>query len=319
MTIYFAGGEIGAFVPVDAMSYELNLQPYYWDPDFTRAALYVSSGGVTYAESYHWTEATGEFWFHGEAYVDTGSASELPAMSLYDDSDQEVLRFTVQNSITYRAYYWNGSSFTQVGTTVTIGSDTRQVWDIRFNMDASGTVALYTSGTKRLEVTGVDLSALGVAYMRLRSAGQMMWTQIICADEPTIGWRLKTIPPTGAGASTDFTGTYAEVDEVKYADADFINSSTNGHVELFSHGTTVPTGYAIRGVAVTARAKKGLTGPANLQLALRSGSTTYTSSSQALDVGYGAFVAIWETDPATTADFTTSAIASLQFGVKAIT
>lgn len=320
MTILFAGGEMGAFIPADADCVELSTGSF--NSSFARCALLIN-GATTYAESAHWTNET-DCWLHFDLLVDrtTGSGSETTYLSAYDSSDTEVYRIRMSQAsavMTVKQYYWNGSTFTQLGTSFTTNMDTLNTFDVHVDFSASGSGTIYLSGTQRLTGTA-DLSGLnGISYVRLRGSLECYYSQVMAADESTIGWRLKTVPATGAGATTDWTGTYAEIDEIVYSDADFINSDTADQVELFSHGSTIPTGYVVNGVAVTARAKCGTGGPQNLQMAIRSGGTTYVSSSIALDAGYTANVNIWETDPATSAAFTTSAITSLQFGVKSIT
>jgi hypothetical protein len=212
--------------------------------------------------------------------------------------------------------------WTNVGAAVTYGQSVLNTVDLYIDGNSgTGTATLFLSGTERESATADFTSITGIDELQfhgVNSAAGCSISQVIVADEPTIGWRLTTVPPTGAGATTDWTGTYAEVDEIVYSDADFINSSVADQVELFSHGTAIPSGYRVRAVVVAARAKRGGSGPQSLQLALRSSGTTYVSSTKALGVGYDGPFAVWEEDPATTADFTSSSIAALQFGVKSI-
>jgi hypothetical protein len=222
--------------------------------------------------------------------------------------------------------YWNGSAWTIAGSAYAATVNTLQTFDIHIvSNTASGTVASYISGTQKSLAT-VDLSAFsGIAQFRVwgKTVGiavPVYYSQAIAANESTIGWRLTTVPPTSGGATTDWTGTYAEIDEITYSDADFINSATVNQVELVAHSTTIPSGYLVRGVAVTARGRRSSgSGPQHLQLAVRSGGTVYVSGSKSLGLGYQPFTNVWEDDPATSADFTTSAITSLQYGVKSIT
>jgi hypothetical protein len=103
-----------------------------------------------------------------------------------------------------------------------------------------------------------------------------------------------------------------------YSDLDFINSGTANQVSTFAINAPTLTGYVVQAVAVTARANRGSGGPQNLKLVLRSAGTDYLGSTKSLDVGYGAFVEIWETDPATSAAWVNTAISTLQPGVKSI-
>lgn len=320
MTILFAGGEMGSFIPADGNCREQTTSAYY-DSAFARASINLS-GAVTYAQSFEWTEEA-DCWIHADLYVDgVSGGSEFTLLTAYNASDIAVyqLRGTYATNLTIKQYTSpDGSAWTQRGTSFTTSIDTRNTFDIHVHSDASGSATVYVSGTERLTASA-DLSGLdGIAYIRLSGSLRTHWSQIIVSDESTIGKRLKTVPATGAGATTTWIGTYAEIDEAVYADVDFINSASADEVELFAHSSTVSGGYSVQAVVVTARAKRGASGPQNLQLALRSGGTTYFTASQALGLGYGAHVGIWEDDPATAAAFTTSAITTAQFGVKSIT
>jgi hypothetical protein len=321
MTILTGGGEISSGVPADASTTDTTAGGY--DSAFCRGSVYVYSlgnGVGSYFESEHITE-TSEVFFHADWYQDAWFNPE-DVVTFFDGAGLAVFRLRVSNSsMLCQAQYLasDGTTWTNIGSSFTTLLDTRNTIDIHMNAANPGTVSVYMSGTERSTGTA-DLSHIGgVAYYRIRSSLNSYWSQMLLSTESTIGHRLKTVPPTGAGATTDWTGTFNEIDEIPYNDADFVNSSTNGQVELFSHGTTIPSGYRVKAVIVAARAKRGSTGPSNLQLALQSGGTTYTSSSKALGLGYGAYTAVWENDPATAAPFTASAIETLQFGVKAIT
>jgi hypothetical protein len=183
------------------------------------------------------------------------------------------------------------------------------------------------SGTLRITAS-VNLSTLtGIAKVRAWGInrginGPVDYTQFVLATETTIGMRVGTIYMSGQGVTHTFdTGGYANIDELVYSDADFVQSGTAGQIELFT-GTPVPsfTGYSIRALALTARAKSDGSAPAHFRFQLRSGGVTYDNGSDlALDFGYGNYCAVWETNPATSAAFQPSEISALQYGVKSVT
>jgi hypothetical protein len=326
MTIYFAGGEMGAFIPSDTNVSESTSTIF--DSSFARCAVRTMRT-TEYAESASFS-ALADCWLHFEmSSASNGNDTTARAvLTAYTSSDTAFARLVSGGggAAVMSLEYWNGTAWTNAGGTITLDVNTRaQTIDMHIvSNSASGSIKLYIAGTERLDSGTINLSSYsGVAYVRTTGHSVVgtttAFSQIVVANESTIGWRLKTAPVTGAGATTDWTGSYTEIDELAYSDADFINSATANQVELFSHATTIPAGYTVRAVVVTARAKRGTTGPQNLRLILRSGGTTYDNGSDlALDEGYGAFCAVWETDPATSADFTASSIASLQFGVKSI-
>jgi len=326
MTILFQGGELGAFVPSDGSVNESTLASYgSFDPAFARCFIGTTGGGsACYAESAEFTE-TAETYTHFEVTGPLGSSSTM--VSFLDASNVVIATMTATASSPYTSWtlsmeYRNGGGvMTAIGTPF-IMPKTRAPHDIYIFCDAAGGMKHYVSGTLR-NSGSADLSHLdGVAKIRLHAGTfERHWSQVIVADEPTIGMRLFTMYPSGAGATSQFTGSYTAVDEIAYSDSDYIFSDTNGDVSVFA-GTLVGalTGYTIRSVGVSARAKCGAGGPQNLRLVIRSGSTNYPNGSDIpLDVGYTANQVVWETDPDTTLDWTSVGASAIQFGVKAIT
>lgn len=328
MTELFNGGEMDSFTPSDGDVIESAATsggPRF-NPSFARCGISCGAdtflgSDITYAETAHWSAQT-EAYIHFDLWMPQPSPVVGTLFSMFNAGGQAIrIRATKVDSITHTLdlQYLDNLAAWQSAGTVTLPVSL-QTFDIHWKFDASGEMDLYVAGTRRIEFTA-DLSHLaGIQYARLhRLYSFTVWSQIMADTEPTIGHRLYTIPPASNGANTAWTGTYTEVDEIAYSDADFINSGTANQVETFAGTTPTLTGYVIQSVTVGARGKTDGSGPSNLQLALRSSSTDYFSSSKALDVGYGPFQNIWETNPATSADWVNSAISGLQFGVKSIT
>lgn len=317
MTRLFAGGEMGAFVPSTASVYESSSSGLFYDSAFARCGIFVG-GSTSYADSFEFAGQT-DIWIHGEVY-NLSVFGNLPFLGLLNASGTEVYQIRPvdfgASSLIWQMYRWNGSAFVTHGSTVTV-SDARQTYDLHVDI-ANDTVKLYISGTLRVTASGTDLSGMtDIAQIRLRSSNQSIHSQIIAQTTSTIGQRLMTAPVTGTGATDQWTSSYTSVDEMVYSDSDFIFSDTPAQVEMM---TVTPvgalTGYSIAAWVVTARANTDGSGPANLRLAVRSGTTNYFSGSDLpLDAGYGAFVGVWEEDPDTTLAWTTT---SPQVGVKSI-
>lgn len=328
MTILYAGGEMGSVVPSDSNVYESTFSGAAYDSNFARA--YLRCTGSTAYGTAALASAEDDLWVHFELFQSnaTSSASLRTVCEWLDGSG--VAKFRLQTSMTsdlWELHYHNGSAWVALGSQFTADGGTRQTIDIHFVCNsASGSVNMYLSGTNRLNSGTVNLSSItGIKTMKMYGNtvsinGDYAFSQILMATgETTIGKRVMTLYPSGAGATDQWTNSYTAIDETTYSDADFIFAESANLVEVFA-GTAQGsmTGYSVRAIAVTARANTDGIGPENIQLAVRTGSTNYFSSSQALDVAMGAHYAIWETNPNTTIDWTTSDISSLQFGVKSI-
>lgn len=319
MSIIWCGGEMGAFIPADSLATEITTS-FHFNSSFSRCG--VTAGTSSSFETPAFAAQT-DFYIHvclSNGFFASGSTTP---MLLVDGSDVEQVKITYNRGTDELTLaYWNGASYTTVDTISVSLEQVTQDTDIYVKCNtASGQLKLYIAGTLRIDSGVIDLSgAASIVKVRCLGAGASpVLSQLIVADEPTIGWRLVTRYPNGAGSDSAWTGTYTGVDETVYSDADFINSATANQVSMFTQTGDALTGYVVRAVAVTARAKKGASGPANLQLAIRSSGTNYFSSSNALDVGYGGFCNIWETDPATAADWVNTAADAIQIGVKSIT
>ena len=329
MSIFLFGGEMGTVTPSDANVIEatndLGGSGASYNSAFARCHIRCS-GSTSYAQTPVLSNKA-DIWIHVEIDQTTAITSSTLRTVMEMVNAAGTSKFRLQAARTddnWSLDYHNGTTWVNLGSFIADGS-ALQTCDIHIvSNTASGSVAMYMSGTNRFTSATTDFSSIaGVAQLKMYGVtaavdGQHAFSQIILADEPTVGMRVFTVPVSGVGADTGFTGAYTEIDEVTYSDADFINSGTANQVSTYATTAPALTGYNVRAVSVTARAKRGAGGPQNIQLALRSGGTTYFSSSQALDVAYGAHINVWETNPATSAAWVNTAVASLQPGVKSI-
>ncbi len=319
MSLLFFGGELTDFSPATSDTFE-SATASYFNATFARCAVRVNQY-LSYADSPNFGAQT-DFWFRGDCALNS-IASTRQIYGFLNNAGTEVFRVTVSGSVsnvTLQMQYLLLGVWTNIGASISLGMSAVQTFDLNVFVDAAGFAKLYVGGTERISATGIDLTGItDIAQIRLRSPNEAYHSQIIAADEPTIGLRLLTRYPNGTGATAAWTGGSTDIDEIVNNDADFINSSTANQVETVTQTGPAITGYVVRAVGVSARAKRGASGPANLQLALRSGGTDYFSASKALSVAYAPYQNIWAQNPATTADWVNTAIDTIQPGVKSIT
>jgi len=332
VTILAFGGEMGFFLPSDSNGIEDTGGGRY-NSSFARCTTRTNSGSSYLETPNVGTQA--DLWFHVDIRQTspiTSSSTLVRAIEFFDSGGIAQLRLTVSwlssgADGVWQLEHWNGTSWTAIGS-CNAQPDALQTLDIHIVSDtSSGSVDLYIAGTHRI-TSSVDLSTLtGIQKARCwaftRGIGtNCYYSQVILATESTIGMRVGTIYMSGQGATHTFdTGGFANIDETFYSDADFDQSGTAGQIELFT-GTAVPsfTGYTIKALALTARAKTDGTAPTKFRFQLKSGASTYDNGSDlSLDFGYGNFCAVWETNPATSAAFQASEISALQYGVKSVT
>lgn len=134
---------------------------------------------------------------------------------------------------------------------------------------------------------------------------------------------IQAIKPNGAGNSTEWTpsagSNYGCVDEVPPSESDYVATNTIDHLDLYTLSDLAGTIGQVKCVQVQALAKAdGVPTPQNLQLSLRASNTNYFSSNKALPSVSKQLSHIWETNPATSAVWTESAVNGLEIGVKAV-
>lgn len=328
MSVLFAGGEMSAFLPSDASVAEVTTAAYF-DATYGRCAVQTSSSfgnSTSYMETDTLGAQTGTVWLHFSMWTGqppTIGVTTYTAMTWLSAAGAEQFKVTYTgvgpgtDTMSVAMYYNLSGAWTQIGTSFTLTVNTRTDCDIKLKLGASGEAAFFAAGSSRASGTA-DLSGLtNIDKIRLYATYlPPKYSEVIVADESTIGWRLFCDEPTGNGSNTAWTGDYQDVDEITFSDVDRVYTASANDIETFTKARTL-TGYDIIAVAVGARAKRGSTGPQNLQLALRVAGTNYFSATRALSEGYAPYVKVWNTNPATSAAWLAAAAAA-EFGVKAI-
>lgn len=224
---------------------------------------------------------------------------------------------------------WNGAGWDTETTTVAYVSGTLRQFDIRLWMhDTTGVFAIYVDGVLDYTHTTTDTirtAATSIDAVRIegtRGTGEEYFSSIFVADSDTRNTVMLPATANAAGAHSDMTGAYTDIDETGTPnDTDKLTTSTAGDVSTFGK-TALPagynSGYNVEGVLVSARAQKAPTSPQNLQLAVRSGTTDGFSGNKALDTSFGPHQAFFATDPNTAAAWTFANADACQIGVKAI-
>lgn len=218
----------------------------------------------------------------------------------------------------------DGTTWVDRGVAFTLPNTVRYTLVVKVKLNsASGTVDVWVGDTHPIAVTGINLSAvadfgswkwIGSSY----GGDDFISKLIITANEDCRNYRLTPYQPTGNGANTAESGSYADVAELALDDSTAISFANNGDVGTFIHAATaLPTNHVVIGVVVSSRVRKGATGIANYQHALRIGGTNYASASVAApDTAYHPRQSLWTTDPSTSAAFLA---VPTEFGGKGIT
>lgn len=304
-----------------------------FDPDYPRMSLAHSGAPLTAYMSGSFTGVT-ELWLHFEMGIElTNSGWDSPFVRLVDSvSGNTVLQIDGDNG-NMNMEYWNGASFTSMTPAFNLPNTTVRTVDIHCKIhDTLGRFALYFDNVLFLEFTGdtnlfasaqVDGIELAGGHNSSTATHEINYSEIIVADEPTLGWRCATIVPDADGTtSAQWTGSFADIDEITNSDSDLLTSGSANDLETMrTTNLSTPAAalsYFIALVTV-ARAQRGASGPTQFQFALNSNVTDYFSASIALASGvFSEHSEIWATDPDTAAAWTAANIDAVELGVKSI-
>lgn len=271
---------------------------------------------------------SGTLWLHFNIYTaGTTVSGTSKAVEIKDAADNLLLTVektgSVQNTATMTLY---GTS-NAVSATFTVPGGALTAIDIHLTHPGSGAAAsadIYINGVLTQSVNVVSTNAgFGVPRSILirpacfrYSGGEGLLSELFVSTTSSIGRRLIERKPNTAGAYTDFTGTLsdlgtADVTTGLITDAAAERSSWN---PTSWGGATTP----LSAVILSMRAHREFGAPSKLAQFLRLGSTDYDGSD--VTIGLDTYAQeIWQLNPATSAAWSTSDLASLQGGLKSAT
>lgn len=331
----FMGGTLSGFAPSDGTVTEwTNAQTNnICNATFAPCALRVLAGSN--AQSPSWTAAA-TFWdrFDWNAFPAFNPAGDSLFRQYYNGST-EVARITVNNNTsgygvaTFKFYTLQSGSLTLVGTfnqPMSIGGTDSILGTMAIKIvgnSASGSFQAYAAGSLQLNVTGLNHSGFtGVTSVTMCGGVSVVyWSQVICDTISHVGDNLKSWSiNANSGTNTGWTGTYTNINEIPTNDSAFISSASANQVSTFLQSGLSLSGYTILGVGISARGKCDSTGPQNIQVALRTASTNYFSSSiSGFNNGYSPCFNSWTQNPSTSANWLASDAQAIEGGVKSIT
>lgn len=317
-----------SFIPSIPANSEINGQ---YDHALARCSLRtIGNNTLPYTRSKLFTPIT-TAWTHMDFNTSVGEGDTRPktVVTWLNSDGLEVVALNVIEAPSAKIYmtYNNGAAWIQAGPLYGVEFIDKQTLDIRITVGGSGRIQVYNGGTKVIESGPINLTPIhniaGINFSGYVSGfGTGVGPQIsqcIIANQTTIGWRMDTYVPSGAGSLSDWTGDYTDIDEVVYNDANFISTPTANAVSNFALTPVgAPDGSEIKAFVVTARARTGGAGPQNLQLNVNTDGTDFFSPSILQDAGFLPNIGIWETNPNTGVKWVDADLVDIKGGVKAI-
>ena len=276
--------------------------------------------------------AIGTIYFKFYFYFTGSSGFNNPVFSVSNTSGYQVTLYFNNPSRTF-CFKLGGDTGSVLGGLYSpaLGVSTWHLVEGKITIDnASGVAQLKLNGN-----AGLDIDFSGDT--QYQSTGQITtvtlgnWTMgssyyyvddFVLDDASWIGnTRIQGLVPTGAGNSAQWTpstgSNYACVDEVPPNDADYVTTNSNDQVDTYATGNLTGAIAEVKCVQVQARAvKEGTPTPTKLALVVRSGGADYASADQAVQTYFKSLSTIWETNPNTSAAWSTSEVDAMEIGIK---
>lgn len=325
MAIIFAGNEPDSFTFNNGIGATLT---YGYNAAFCRCAIQII--GSTYAQA-TLPAARSSLWLHLDYYADDSWATNYNMVEIRSSTYGVVARLRVTGYQSVIAEVYDGANWVGFGTYNAFANFNPSTVDIYLSIAPSGgqatwyynggLVGTYTGDTQGYAATSIIDNIRFLTNNNYNDTCAI--SQVIVADEDTRGMKVATLAPSGAGALSDWTGTFADVDETAPSDLDYISTSAANTGELFTMtdlSSTAQNGYEVKAVVQSARASKGLTGPQNLQYYMYSNGTVNPSPNIAgLTNNFATMPQyVWATDPSTGSAWTIPNVNNLQAGFKSI-
>jgi len=242
----------------------------------------------------------------------------------------ELFRFNGHsNSGNSALSYHNGTS---LQTNVVTGGDYAGVHrvDIHIKMaDTGGIFEVYKDGVLDINLSSITTDTLRTAATGLDritfstySLGSTTFSAIVIATEDTRGFKVVQQLPSGAGATSQWSGAYTSLDETGINDGDSISSSVIGEVSTFAF-PAIPTDFdtsawAVKAVVAGLRVVATPEEDIDVAGVVRTASTNYETAALDAKPAYNGRQAIWEVNPNTATEWTYTDASAAQVGVKTV-
>ncbi len=322
MTILFVGSEQESFSSVGTVAFET--AGTHHDTSMTNGALRVGNVDTLTATF----ASNSEVWIHWKGYMRVANANAGTSVTVSGGGTDLVRIHTYSDaSEGHDLEYWNGSAWISIQIDALSIATLIDV-DLHCNFAVSGgnftlyqneqVVATFTGNTT---VGGLNADTLVLSGTAAGSI-DCYYSQVIISTDPTLGWQAETLIATADGAATDWTGTFADIDEEGLNDdGTLVLGSANTDEQLFIlENPTLPSRYTINSLVFSGRSSRGSSGPQNMQFLTRSGTTNYPSANvSGLNLTLSPYQLIQITDPDTGLAWDTTSVSNVQAGQKAIT
>jgi hypothetical protein len=339
MAIYFASNRLGQFGASSSAITEVLTSGRY-DSGVVQSAMqipaassvsgslsdYISAPVGIDATSVTTIYTTNDFYLSA---TDAGRVHNL--VSWVNTVGQVVAYIDTSTGNSCRFYYYNGSTFTAAGPTFAILGSGLYTLNTRLTCGAAGSVDIWLGawGAQTLVCSvpasaGLNAAVNNIAAMRFHNpcgaAGQI--SGVALADFDLRARRVASDTATGNGVFTDGTGTYTDVNAFpRDLTTSRVVSLSGNKFSMTKAARTLPGNMQIDYVLINSacRAQGGVVTNARPGLSIGGVWYPFNNVNPVPNGGYENRASYKETNPVTSARFSTSEYNSAQFGLEART
>ncbi len=272
-------------------------------------------------------------WIHGQYCNSVGDCTVATTISatqmirVFNDAGNPVLivRGTGTNNQVKISSRTSGGVFTDLVTCSAAFNDLTQL-DLYINYGVSGTVTLYVGSVQVCTFSGNNTNGDGgttINKVELSGANTALvgWSEVIISTADTRALGFLHLTPNGAGNAVAWSGANpctAIVNPTAFNDGTLSSSSSAADLLQCTVSHTMPAGvFTVPAVVMSARLKRGATGPQTFRYSTRTGGSDFDNGSDlALTTSFANYSGyVQSTNPDTTGAWATTDLTAVGFNI----
>jgi hypothetical protein len=229
------------------------------------------------------------------------------------------------NSSSTQVALWkyDGSTWTMLAnesgsslTTYAINKFDMQV----LNYGSSSTVNVFVNGSSTARITYTGNSVAGTATsldeVALSGYANDYVSEVIVSDSDTRALSLVTLAPSAAGDTSQWTGSYSNINPTTINDASVISDANSGDVFQCQMNSLPSGSFSIVGLKIGVRATKSSSGIGSLSIGVKTNSTASNPTAVGLSSSWAEAETYYSTNPVTSTSWTSTDINALQISLQ---
>lgn len=272
-----------------------------------------------------------ELWFHARVQhtADGGGVANDTRIDLVSNANSQTAQFQVVRATTGQTWKIrkrdSGGTLVDIGTAFAVFTNPTV-----FNLDvgvlihaSTGYVKCYVNEILVMSFTG-DTSTQhnvvdNVRCIPHRVSDVVNIAEAVLSSTSTVGLRVQSLAPTAAGNHSDWTGTFAAVDEVALNTSDFLTVATTvaSHTLTFENTHADFAARTIKAVKLTGSVftDGAITG---IKPLVRNGATTNEGTTVTIATGTTNLGTLMLLNPVTAAAWTVAEVDGTELGYKTV-